>query len=75
MTLQVAVKNDLDVFYFACIIPMHVLFTEDGAIGKGDFLSIWKEIPAANERQYPLANPSNLSPGKNFTLLKINWVI
>ncbi|XP_012504083.1 PREDICTED: AP-2 complex subunit beta [Propithecus coquereli] len=28
--LQVAVKNNIDVFYFSCLIPLNVLFVEDG---------------------------------------------
>ena len=34
MNLQVAVKNNIDVFYFSCIVPMHVLFVKDGNMGK-----------------------------------------
>lgn len=47
--LQVAVKNNIDVFYFACLIPMAVFFTEDGQLDKRVFLSTWKDIPAQNE--------------------------
>ncbi|KAL1139185.1 hypothetical protein AAG570_009244 [Ranatra chinensis] len=54
--LQVAVKNNIDVFYFACMIPMHVLFTEDGQMDKRVFLATWKDIPAQNEVQYTLNN-------------------
>lgn len=32
--VQVAVKNNVDVFYFGTVVPMHVFFTEDGAMGK-----------------------------------------
>ena len=32
--LQVAVKNNIDVFYFSCLMPANVLFTEDGQMGK-----------------------------------------
>uniref|UniRef100_A0A2K6FZX3 Adaptor related protein complex 2 subunit beta 1 n=1 Tax=Propithecus coquereli TaxID=379532 RepID=A0A2K6FZX3_PROCO len=32
--LQVAVKNNIDVFYFSCLIPLNVLFVEDGKMGK-----------------------------------------
>lgn len=32
--LQVAIKNNIDVFYFSCNIPMHVLFIEAGQMGK-----------------------------------------
>ncbi|XP_075983922.1 adaptor protein complex 1/2, beta subunit isoform X1 [Anticarsia gemmatalis] len=54
--LQVAIKNNVDVFYFACLIPAHILFTEDGQLDKRVFLSTWKEIPAANEVQHTLSN-------------------
>ncbi|KPJ13437.1 AP-2 complex subunit beta [Papilio machaon] len=54
--LQVAIKNNVDVFYFACLIPAHVLFTEDGQLDKRVFLTTWKEIPAANEVQHTLSN-------------------
>merc|ERR1711915_996700 len=32
--LQVAVKNNIDVFYFATVMPMHIFFTDDGAMDK-----------------------------------------
>ncbi|XP_061381969.1 AP-1 complex subunit beta-1 isoform X2 [Danaus plexippus] len=54
--LQVAVKNNIDVFYFACLIPVHILFTEDGQLDKRVFLTTWKEIPAANEFQHTITN-------------------
>ncbi|XP_053617404.1 AP-1 complex subunit beta-1 isoform X2 [Plodia interpunctella] len=54
--LQVAIKNNVDVFYFACLIPAHILFTDDGQMDKRLFLSTWKEIPAANEVQHTLSN-------------------
>ncbi|XP_063980055.1 AP-1 complex subunit beta-1 isoform X1 [Diachasmimorpha longicaudata] len=52
--LQVAIKNNIDVFYFACVVPMHVYFAEDGQLDKRVFLSTWKDIPAQNEVQYTL---------------------
>lgn len=54
--LQVAVKNNIDVFYFATIIPMHVFFMEDGNMEKKVFLATWKDIPAQNEVQFTLQN-------------------
>ena len=53
--LQVAIKNNIDVFYFAIIVPMHVYFAEDGEIDKRLFLNTWKEIPEQNETQYQLS--------------------
>ncbi|ODM96018.1 AP-2 complex subunit beta [Orchesella cincta] len=59
--LQVAIKNNIDVLYFACVIPMHVYFTEDGQMDKRIFLSTWKEIPTQNEVQYNLSNMTHNS--------------
>jgi len=52
----VAIKNSIDVFYFSCLIPMHVLFTEDGEMDKRVFLATWKDIPVQNEVQYEISN-------------------
>ncbi|XP_063219477.1 AP-2 complex subunit beta [Bacillus rossius redtenbacheri] len=54
--LQVAVKNNIDVFYFACLVPMNVYFAEDGQMDKRVFLATWKDIPAQNEVQFTLYN-------------------
>jgi AP-1 complex subunit beta-1 len=65
--LQVAIKNNIDVFYFSLVVPMHVFFAEDGEIDKRLFLNTWKEIPEQNESQfqlspfaYPLINSDDL---------------
>ena len=31
---QVAVKNNIDVFYFSTLYPLHILFVEDGKMGE-----------------------------------------
>lgn len=54
--LQVAVKNNVDVFYFSCLIPLHMFCTEDGMMDKRVFLATWKDIPAQNEVQYSIDN-------------------
>ncbi|KAF6206306.1 hypothetical protein GE061_017536 [Apolygus lucorum] len=54
--LQVAIKNNIDVFYFACVMPMNIFFTEDGQMDKRVFLATWKDIPAQNEVNYTLTN-------------------
>jgi AP-1 complex subunit beta-1 len=56
LNLQVAVKNNVDVFYFATLIPMHVLFSEDGEMEKRVFLATWKDIPGENEAQFTVRN-------------------
>ncbi|UYV65018.1 AP1B1, partial [Cordylochernes scorpioides] len=52
--LQVAIKNNVDVFYFSTLVPAHVLFTEEGAMDKRVFLATWKDIPTHNEVQYSI---------------------
>ena len=52
--LQVAIKNNIDVFYFATIVPTHVYFSEDGNMEKKVFLATWKDIPAQNEIQFSI---------------------
>lgn len=54
--LQIALKNNIDVFYMSTAIPLHVLFTEDGEMDKKVFLATWKDIPAQNEVQYTINN-------------------
>lgn len=55
LEFQVAIKNNVDIFYFACLVHANALFQEDGQLDKRLFLTTWKEIPAANEVQYSLA--------------------
>ena len=78
--LQIAVKNNVDVFYFACLVHGHTLFAEDGQLDKRVFLSTWKEIPAANEVQYNLhgivgnadAVAARMTANNIFTIAKRN---
>jgi hypothetical protein len=64
LLLQVAVKNNIGVFYFTCLVPMHVLFGEDGNMDKKVFLNTWKEIPTTNEVQSTIGNVQH-SAGKS----------
>uniref|UniRef100_A0A673J4Z9 AP complex subunit beta n=1 Tax=Sinocyclocheilus rhinocerous TaxID=307959 RepID=A0A673J4Z9_9TELE len=52
--LQVAVKNNIDVFYFSTLIPLSVFFVEDGKMERQVFLATWKDIPNENELQYQI---------------------
>ncbi|CAH2294998.1 AP-1 complex subunit beta-1 isoform X2 [Pelobates cultripes] len=52
--LQVAVKNNIDVFYFSVVYPLHILFAEDGKMERQMFLATWKEIPNENEAQFQI---------------------
>ncbi|MFH4974034.1 hypothetical protein AB6A40_000743 [Gnathostoma spinigerum] len=72
--LQVAIKNDLDVFYFAVIVPLHMYFDEHGQMDKRDFLQMWKDIPEQNEFQFTINNANNLSADDICTKLQQNNV-
>ncbi|MEQ2253907.1 AP-2 complex subunit beta, partial [Ilyodon furcidens] len=53
-SLQVAVKNNIDVFYFSCQYPISMLFVEDGKMERQVFLTTWKEIPNDSEAQFQI---------------------
>jgi len=59
-TLQIAVKNNIKVFYFATTIPMEVLFAADGKMERQVFLATWKDIPPQNESTYTIQGPGML---------------
>ncbi|VDN53496.1 unnamed protein product [Dracunculus medinensis] len=72
--LQVAVKNDVGVFYFAVVVPLNIYFEENGQMDKREFLQLWKEIPEQNELQFSLNNTLNLSADDICTKLQQNNV-
>ena len=61
--LQVAIKDNIDVFYFAVVVPLNVYFEESGQMDKRDFLQLWKEIPEQNELQFTIQNSRGASAG------------
>lgn len=78
--LQVAIKNNIDIFYFACLVHANVLFCEDGQLDKRIFLQTWKEIPSANEVQFTIKEiaghsdtlAAKLAANNIFTIAKRN---
>ncbi|NXX86549.1 AP1B1 protein, partial [Urocolius indicus] len=78
--LQVAVKNNIDVFYFSTLYPLHILFVEDGKMERQMFLATWKDIPNENEAQFQIkdcslnadAITSKLQGSNIFTIAKRN---
>lgn len=61
MNLQVAIKNNIDIFYFNCLVPIHVFFVQDGDMDKMTFVQTWQEIPEMNEIKHQLQNVNGLS--------------
>ncbi|XP_076066377.1 adaptor protein complex 1/2, beta subunit isoform X2 [Oratosquilla oratoria] len=70
--LQVAIKNSIDVFYFATVVPMHMFFMEDGLMDKRVFLSTWKDIPAQNEVQFSISDVNMNADGISNKLQQSN---
>lgn len=49
--LQVAIKNNFDVFYGQMLVPLHVLLVETGgSISSGDFQSVFTDASAPGEK-------------------------
>jgi len=59
--LQVAIKTNVDVFYFACLVPIHVYFIQDNETDKMAFVQTWHDIPESNEVKHQLQNVNGLS--------------
>uniref|UniRef100_A0AC34FHR8 Beta-adaptin appendage C-terminal subdomain domain-containing protein n=1 Tax=Panagrolaimus sp. ES5 TaxID=591445 RepID=A0AC34FHR8_9BILA len=72
MFCSVAVKDNLDVFYFAVIVPLHMYFDDNGHMDKRDFLQLWQEIPEQNEQNYTFQNSMNFSADDICTKLQQN---
>jgi hypothetical protein len=70
--LQVAVKNSVDVFYFACLVPIHVYFVQDTEMDKMAFVQTWQEIPESNEIKHQLQNVNGLSIDDLQNKLRLN---
>ncbi|XP_058850746.1 AP-1 complex subunit beta-1 isoform X1 [Acipenser ruthenus] len=78
--LQVAVKNNIDVFYFSSLYPINILFVEDGKMERQVFLATWKDIPSDNEAQFQIkdchlnsdAVSNKLQSNNIFTIAKRN---
>lgn len=57
--IQIALKNNVGVFYFQMNLPLHVLFTEDGLLTKEDYLGQWRSIPDERFRDFMPLNPDS----------------
>lgn len=60
--VQMAIKNNVSVFYFQDSVPMASGLLENGRLEKNEFLQQWKAIPDSNERITTLSDiPTNLA--------------
>jgi len=70
--LQIAIKNNIDVFYFNSIVPIYVYFVNDGEIDKITFIQTWQDIPESNEVKHQLQNSNGLSIDDLQNKLRLN---
>ncbi|CAF0817452.1 unnamed protein product [Didymodactylos carnosus] len=70
--LQVAIKNNIDVFYFACTVPINVYFVDDGEMDKMQFVQTWQDIPENNEIKHQIQNTHGLSIDDIQNKLRLN---
>lgn len=42
-------KTSLSILYFQTLVPLHILFTENGALDQAGWLRLWNEIGDAGE--------------------------
>jgi AP-1 complex subunit beta-1 len=54
--IQIALKNNIDVFYFQMNIPLHVLLGENGQLGKEEYLALWKGINEEHFKDIPASS-------------------
>jgi len=57
--IQVAVKNNVGVFYFQLNMPLQVLFTESGAINRDEYGALWKAIQDEHFKDISLGGVSD----------------
>ncbi|KAI9199270.1 adaptin N terminal region-domain-containing protein [Polychytrium aggregatum] len=48
--IQIAIKNNVGVFYFAVTVPVHVLFVEDQGQASTSFGQVWNDFTAASSQ-------------------------
>jgi hypothetical protein len=57
--IQVALKNNVGVFYFQLNLPLQVLFTESGAINRDEYGALWKAIQEEHFKDILLGGASD----------------
>eukprot|EP00002_Diphylleia_rotans_P012751 TRINITY_DN2492_c0_g1_i1.p1 TRINITY_DN2492_c0_g1~~TRINITY_DN2492_c0_g1_i1.p1 ORF type:complete len:901 (+),score=230.67 TRINITY_DN2492_c0_g1_i1:66-2768(+) len=56
--IQIAVKNNVKIYYFQAIAHLNTVFVEDGRQEKQNYLATWRTIPDATERAGVLSGVS-----------------
>eukprot|EP00301_Raphidiophrys_heterophryoidea_P004071 c11800_g1_i1.p1 GENE.c11800_g1_i1~~c11800_g1_i1.p1 ORF type:complete len:903 (+),score=225.58 c11800_g1_i1:63-2771(+) len=48
--IQMAVKNNIKVYYFADSVPVHVALEANGLVDKSSYMDTWRQIPGDHEQ-------------------------
>lgn len=74
LNIQVAIKNltSGDVLYFQTELDLHAIYTENGALEKGEFISSWKSISEANEHYFSVNTGNRNADGVTSVLQQAN---
>jgi AP-1 complex subunit beta-1 len=57
--IQVALKNNVGVFYFQITLPLHVLFSEQGQINREEYPNYWGSIQDQFVKDLPFSVDAN----------------
>lgn len=52
--IQVAIKNNIGVSFWACKMPIHIFFSSSGKMEPSLFVNTWKELPSNCEQSFAL---------------------
>lgn len=72
--VQVAIKNNMGLFFFQINIPLYILFKQDGPLPQADFLKFWRETPDSNQKSLVIDRLQIASIASLKTLLSTNGV-
>jgi len=72
--VQVALKTQLGVLYFAAPLSAHVFFEDDGEVDKKQFLTTWKNLPTENEFKISIDAPESSGFDADNVVSKLNSI-
>eukprot|EP00741_Cyanophora_paradoxa_P012078 tig00020592_g11671.t1 len=62
LTIQMAVKNNIEVFYFQDNMPFHVALAEDGRVDRAAYGGMWQGMPSDSMERTAQVSPARPAP-------------
>ncbi|KNC56375.1 coatomer [Thecamonas trahens ATCC 50062] len=72
MSLQVALKNNVEVFYFLCMVPLGAVLVEDGKLERPAFIQGWKALSGEQESKTTVSVKAGVSLESAMATLEAN---